>query len=53
MMIAESDPRCESADSWDGALALLLSHMHDYLASHGLDRSTIGEISCLSFVGSI
>ena len=53
MMIAEHDPRCIDADSWDGALALLLGYMQDFLVSRGLDRCTIDEISCLLRTGNL
>ena len=53
MMIAEHDPRCSDADSWDGALALLLGHMQDFLAARSLDRCTIDEISCLLRTGNL
>ncbi|CAE7581449.1 unnamed protein product, partial [Symbiodinium necroappetens] len=45
MEIVTFDPRFQQSETFDGALAQVLTMVHDFCEAHGIDKSTIDELS--------
>ena len=45
MEIVSFDPRFQHAQTFDAALAQVLTMVHDFCEAHGIDKSTVDELS--------
>ena len=45
MEIVTFDPRFQQSETFDGALAQVLTMVHDFCEAHAIDKSTIDELS--------
>ena len=45
MEIVDFDPRFQLSGTYDEALAQVLAMVHDFCEAHGIDKSTVDELS--------